>query len=76
MTIKTRQDDEMYYVKFIDQGRKYNPLKNEMPDLTVDIKQRKIGGLGVLLVKKLTDSTSYKWQNKQNILELGVKMKK
>ncbi len=76
VTIKTRQDDEMYYVKFIDQGRKYNPLKNEMPDLTVDIKQRKIGGLGVLLVKKLTDSTSYKWQNKQNILELGVKMKK
>lgn len=76
VTIKTRQDDEMYYVKFIDRGKKYNPLKNEMPDITVDIKERKIGGLGVLLVKKLADSTSYKWQNKQNILEVGVKMKK
>jgi len=76
VTIKTRKEDGMYYVKFTDNGRRYNPLKNKMPDITLDLKQREIGGWGVLLLKKLADSASYKWLNKQNVLELGVKVKK
>ncbi|MBP5399181.1 MAG: SpoIIE family protein phosphatase [Alphaproteobacteria bacterium] len=76
VTVKTREEGGFYYVKFIDSGRKYNPLKNKMPDVTVDLKQRNIGGLGVFLMKKLTDSATYKWQNKQNMLEVGIKIDK
>ncbi len=76
VTVKTRKEDGFYYVKFIDSGRKYNPLKNKMPDVTVDLKQRNIGGLGVFLMKKLTDSATYKWQNNQNVLEVGIKIDK
>ena len=76
VTIKTRVRNGIYYAKFIDHGKKYNPLKNKMPDVTVNIKKREIGGLGVLLVKKLADSATYKWQNEQNVLEVGIKIGK
>ncbi len=76
VTVKTREKNGIYYVKFIDSGRRYNPLKNKMPDITVGLKQRHIGGLGVFLMRELTDSVTYKWQNKQNVLEIGIKIDK
>ncbi len=76
VTVKTHEEDGIYYVKFIDSGRKYNPLKNKMPDITAELRQRNIGGLGIFLVKKLADSVAYKWQNKKNILEVGIKIDK
>ena len=32
---------------FIDQGTPYNPLENKDPDITLDIEDREIGGLGI-----------------------------
>ena len=32
---------------FIDQGIPYNPLENKDPDITLDIEDREIGGLGI-----------------------------
>ena len=40
---------------FIDQGIPYNPLENKDPDITLDIEDREIGGLGIFLVKKTMD---------------------
>ena len=34
-------------VIFIDQGIPYNPLENKDPDITLDIEDREIGGLGI-----------------------------
>ena len=76
VTVKTRVEDGIYYVKFIDSGKEYNPLNNEMPDITLDLKKRGIGGLGVFLVKKLSDSATYQWHNRQNVLEVGIKLQK
>ena len=61
-----------YYVRFSDCGKKYDPLKNKDPDITADLKDRKIGGLGVFLAKKLSDKISYTYENGQNILTIGV----
>ena len=32
---------------FIDEGIPYNPLENKDPDITLDIEDREIGGLGI-----------------------------
>ncbi len=53
-----------------DSGRPYNPLARQDPDITLPIEQREIGGLGVLMTKKLMDEVAYEYRDSQNILTL------
>ena len=55
---------------FIDQGIPYNPLVSKDPDITLDIEDREIGGLGIFLVKKTMDELSYEYVDGQNILTM------
>ena len=55
---------------FIDQGIPYNPLESKDPDITLDIEDREIGGLGIFLVKKIMDELSYEYVDGQNILTM------
>ncbi len=55
---------------FTDNGSAFNPLKMEEPNILAPEEERKEGGLGIFLVKKLMDSVEYKYANGQNILTL------
>ena len=55
---------------FTDRGIPYNPLENKAPDVTLDIEERKIGGLGIFLVKEMMDEVLYEYVDGQNILKL------
>lgn len=57
-------------ITFIDNGRPYDPLKLSDPDITLPAEKRKIGGLGVFLVKKTMDDVDYEYKEGQNILRL------
>jgi len=57
-------------IKFEDNGREYNPIEQEEPDLDKPLMEREIGGLGVLLVKKLMDDIEYMRVENKNILIL------
>jgi len=46
------------------------------PDLTADIDERKMGGLGVFFIKKLTDEVRYRREHDRNILNLIIKKEK
>ncbi len=70
--IQTYTKNNTYYVKFLDKGKKYNPLKHKDPDVSVDLKQRAIGGLGIFLEKKLSDELDYVYQDGYNILTMGI----
>lgn len=51
-------------------GIPYNPLESKDPDITLDIEDREIGGLGIFLVKKTMDELSYEYVDGQNILTM------
>ena len=55
---------------FEDDGKPYNPLETEDPDITLSAEEREIGGLGIFMVKKMTESMDYKYENNKNILKL------
>ncbi|MBQ2811395.1 MAG: SpoIIE family protein phosphatase [Alphaproteobacteria bacterium] len=74
--IKTDLVDDIYYMTFIDKGIKYNPLDNKDPEFSSDIKNRHIGGWGIYIVKKIADKIEYTHKNKQNIFQIGIKIKK
>ncbi|WP_409200803.1 ATP-binding protein [Methanobrevibacter sp. DSM 116169] len=59
-----------FIISFIDTGSKYNPLEKEDPDITLEMEDRSLGGLGIFLMKKNTDNISYDYKNNKNILTI------
>jgi anti-sigma regulatory factor (Ser/Thr protein kinase) len=55
----------------VDSGRPFDPLSDAPePDLNAVVEERRIGGLGVHLVKTLMDQMHYKRENEQNRLTI------
>ena len=54
----------------MDNGIPFDPTAYLEPDTTLDARNRPIGGLGILLSRKLMDSISYSRRNGQNVLYL------
>lgn len=61
-------------ITFIDQGIPYDPLKKEDPDVTLSAEERKIGGLGIFMVKKSMDDVKYEYTDGKNILTICKKI--
>jgi anti-sigma regulatory factor (Ser/Thr protein kinase) len=61
-------------VEVIDDGVAFDPLQKEDADITLGIDERKIGGLGILLVKELMDDVRYAREGNYNhlIMEKAV----
>lgn len=55
---------------FSDQGRPYNPLARENPDLLLPLEARPIGGLGIFLARTYMDSIEYEYKNGKNRLTI------
>ena len=72
--IETNVCDGIYEATFIDSGKKFNPLKRKNPDINAKIEDRNIGGLGVFLVKKISDTMTYSYKDGYNILKVGVRI--
>lgn len=60
-------------MQFIDNGAMFNPLEF-VADTTSALKDRKIGGLGLHMVKKSVDKMEYAYTNNQNVLTLTKKL--
>jgi serine/threonine-protein kinase RsbW len=55
----------------IDHGESFDPSEIPLPDLKADLSDRKIGGLGIFLMRKLMDEVHYEPRfDKSNILTM------
>lgn len=66
--------NDMIYLTFSDDGIPYNPLESEEPKLDVPKEERKIGGLGLLVVKRTMDYADYQYKKKRNRFTIGKKL--
>ena len=57
-------------ITFIDHGRPYNPLEKPDPDTTLTVRQRKIGGLGIYMVKQSMDRGIYEYRDGKNFFTM------
>ncbi len=57
-------------ITFIDNGVPYDPLAKADPDITLSAEERKIGGLGIYMVKKSMDDVFYEYKDGKNILKI------
>ncbi len=72
--ILSRDRDRVTFI-FKDNGKKFNPLEREDPNINATSDEREIGGLGIYMVKKIMDEVSYEYINNQNVLTM-IKYKK
>jgi serine/threonine-protein kinase RsbW len=71
MEIHCRADeDKRFIIEIIDTGKPFNMLTVSDPDLTTDLSTREIGGLGVLLIRKMVDDIHYCRKEDKNVLTL------
>ena len=69
-TVRIETAEREAVITFCDSGRHYNPLEQSAPDITSPLEEREIGGLGLMIVKKMMDIVRYDYINGQNILEM------
>lgn len=67
---ETEDDPMKAVITFIDEGKPFNPLDSPEPDVTLSAQERNIGGLGIFMVRKMTDDILYEYENGRNILRI------
>ena len=57
-------------LEIADRGISFDVLSLPEPDLTSDIMERAIGGLGVHFIRKFSDQVSYRREDGRNVLRM------
>ena len=70
LDIEILRDEKSITLRIHDAGMPFNPLEREIPDLTLPMEDRPIGGLGIFMVIKYMDSVTYDYTGGENILTL------
>lgn len=68
-----REKNEILF-RMTDSGIPFNPLAKPDPDITLPAEERKIGGLGIFMMKKTMDEVFYANKNGENILTMIKKL--
>ena len=69
-TVTVERAPDRLRVTFADAGVAYNPLTHDDPDTAAPIEERPIGGLGLVMVKRLVDRVAYERLDGRNVLTL------
>ncbi len=70
MTFDLRHTADRLILKVTDDGAPFNPLDAPIPLTDQPLEERDLGGLGILLLRKMADHMSYEHRDGMNILTL------
>jgi anti-sigma regulatory factor (Ser/Thr protein kinase) len=59
-------------IRFEDGGVPFNPLEQEEPDTSLSWEKRRIGGLGIFLLRRKMDDMRYAYKNQKNVLTIEI----
>ena len=64
------QENSMLVIRIEDDGIPFDPIELKKPDLKCPVEERKVGGLGVHLVKQFACDVAYERCGEKNVLIL------
>ena len=73
--VRIQRRKKRIVIKIVDTGVAFDPSTIEAPDLGKYVQQRKSGGMGFHLVKRLNDKVLYKRVGNQNVITIQRKIK-
>jgi serine/threonine-protein kinase RsbW len=68
--VRCEGDGTALRILIADVGIPFNILNAVEPDLSADILEREVGGLGCFLIRAMTDGVEYRREKDRNLLEL------
>lgn len=66
--VRSEESPRSVTVTFIDSSAAFDPLSAAEPDVTAPALKRKIGGLGLFMMKKMMDEVVYEYRDGKNVL--------
>ena len=66
----TIQKTDRIVIHFEDGGMPFNPLEQKTPNTKLSWKKRRIGGLGIFLLRRKMDDVRYVYENHKNVLTI------
>jgi serine/threonine-protein kinase RsbW len=72
--VELRIDGDEVSAQVEDDGAPFDPTELPPPDIEAPIEQRRVGGLGIHLVRELMDDLAYSRTGNKNILTLRKRM--
>jgi serine/threonine-protein kinase RsbW len=73
ITIHTEDGPDALNVEITDHAPPFDPLAMPDPDITSSLEERRVGGLGIHLIRQVTDTVTYRYEQGKNILTLTKK---
>jgi serine/threonine-protein kinase RsbW len=70
--VSVEADQGIVRLTLADRGRPFDPLGAPPPDLNEEVEDRRIGGLGIHLMRNLADDMRYRREGGKNILTMIV----
>lgn len=70
LAIRQLDDPPGIKLTFSDGGRPFDPLAQSEPDTTLPVEERPIGGLGIMMVRKMASSIEYRQKAGRNVLTI------
>jgi serine/threonine-protein kinase RsbW/sigma-B regulation protein RsbU (phosphoserine phosphatase) len=67
-------DDGTLTMTIVDDGHAFDPLAESAPDFSISVEDRQIGGLGIHLLKNLSDTMAYERRDAANRLTLTKRL--
>jgi anti-sigma regulatory factor (Ser/Thr protein kinase) len=74
ITISLVVDGPHLHVRIDDDATEFNPLEFDAPDLEAPLEDRRVGGLGVHLVRTLMDDIRYERVDGRNVLSMRKRL--
>lgn len=74
VTVETVLDTDRVCVTLTDDGRPFDPFAMAAPDTTLTTQARRIGGLGIHLVRHMMDEVTYHRRADRNVLVLAKRL--
>jgi anti-sigma regulatory factor (Ser/Thr protein kinase) len=61
-------EDGLLTIEVCDEGKPFDPLEADAPDFSLPAEERPIGGLGIHLVRQMTDELRYERRGNENVV--------
>ncbi len=65
-------DESTISIEIIDDAKEFNPITQKSADINSDINERQVGGLGIHLVKSLSDAFTYQREDSKNKIKIII----
>jgi len=68
--LATESDGKVLTFLLSDQGQEFDPTQKDDPDLDINPAERKLGGMGIYIVKNIMDHVTYQRLEGRNLLTM------